>query len=156
MVTIITHRTALLLATILLMSINTFSQTNKTAAYYLTVPGPIIFESKTFNLNWSSHPLANFYKQEYIVKEDNANQYKTMVLIDVVTGGENIKNIVAAKVSELKMMKEGNPVINYEIIDNPATGEYMLDFLLTANAPDASISITERNVYRYKSFTDKA
>ena len=53
-------------------------------------------------------------------------------------------------------MKETNPIINYEIIHNPKTDEYILDFLLTANAADGSISILERNVYRYKSFIDKA
>ncbi len=53
-------------------------------------------------------------------------------------------------------MKESNPLVNYELIDNSKSGEYIIDFLLTANAPDGAISIAERNVYRYKSFTDKA
>lgn len=156
MFAIIQRRTVFLLATILLMSFISFAQTNKPVAEYLKVPGPIVFENTAFNLNWSSHPSANFYKQEYIAKGDDANQYKTMVLIDVVTGEVNIKNIVTAKVSELKKMKQSNPVINYEIINNAVTGEYILDFLLTANAPDGSISIAERNVYRYRLFTDKA
>jgi len=56
----------------------------------------------------------------------------------------------------LKKMKETNPVINYDMIENKTTGEYILDFLLTANAADGTISIAERNVYRYKSFTTKA
>ena len=143
------------LVTALIMTSNALAQTNKPVVDYLKVPGPIVFENKEFYLSWSSHPSADFYKHEYIAKADDANQYKTMVLIDVVTGGVNIRNIVAAKVSELKTMKESNPVINYEIINNPATGEYLLDFLVTANAPDGSIKIAERNVYRYKSFIDK-
>jgi hypothetical protein len=33
----------------------------------------------------------------------------------------------------------------------------MLDFVLSANTPDGKhISIVERNVYRYKAFTDKS
>ena len=152
----IKKQTVYILLIALFMSAVLNAQTNKPAKDYLTVPGPIIFESKTYNLSWSSHPADNFYKQEYIVKGADADKYKTMIMIDVVTGEANIKNVVAAKVNELKKMKESNPVINYEIIDNPKTGEYMLDFLLTANAPDGSISIIERNVYRYKVVTDKA
>lgn len=138
-----------------MMTGNALAQTNKPVVDYLKVPGPIVFENNEFYLPWSSHPSADLYKHEYIAKADDANQYKTMVLIDVITGEVNIRNTVAAKVSELKTMKESNPVINYEIINNPATGEYLLDFLVTANAPDGSIRIVERNVYRYKPFIDK-
>ena len=78
-----------------------------------------------------------------------------MLMIDVIVGETNLKNIVSLKVAELKQMKAGNPMVNYEIIQNPKTGEYLLDFLLTANAADGTTSIVERNVYRYKTFTDK-
>jgi hypothetical protein len=47
-------------------------------------------------------------------------------------------------------------VINYESIANPSTGEYMLDFLLTANGTDGNMAIAERNVYRYKTITTKS
>jgi len=126
------------------------AQTNKPAIDYLSVPGPVVFQSKSYNLNWSSHPATGFYKQEYIVKGDNADKYKTMVLIDVLTGETNIKSVVNAKVEEIKKQKAVNPMVNYEVISNPKTGEYMIDFLLTANASDGSTSIVERNVYRYK------
>ncbi|MEO6720243.1 MAG: hypothetical protein ABIN67_07740 [Ferruginibacter sp.] len=139
----------------LTMSTVVGAQTNKPASDWLNVTGPITFENKSYSLSWSSHPSANFYKQEYLVKGDQADKFKTMILLDVVTGETDIKNVVAAKVAELKKMKETNPVINYEVIDNSATGEYMIDFLLTANAPDGNISIVERNVYRYKTFADK-
>ena len=126
------------------------AQTNKPAIDYLSVPGPVVFQSKSYNLNWSSHPATGFYKQEYIVKGDNADKYKTMVLIDVLTGETKIKSVVNAKVEEIKKQKAVNPMVNYEVISNPKTGEYMIDFLLIANASDGSTSIVERNVYRYK------
>ncbi|MEO6732823.1 MAG: hypothetical protein ABIN01_16490 [Ferruginibacter sp.] len=77
-------------------------------------------------------------------------------MIDVITGETTLQNIVSAKVEEISKLKEGNPIVNYEIIKNPKTGEYLLDFLLTANAADGTTSIVERIVYRYKAFTDKA
>jgi len=79
-----------------------------------------------------------------------------MLLLDVVTGNKDTKSLLAAKVAKHKKMKETNPLIQYEVIRNAGTGEYMLDFQLSANAPDGSIAVIERNVYRYSSFTSKA
>ena len=134
----------------------TLSQTNKSVTDFLGVPGPLLFNTKSYILNWSAHPNANYYKQEYLVKSDRTDKYNTMLLLDVITGKQDLKDIVNNKIAEIKKMKETNPIINYEIIHNPKTDEYILDFLLTANAADGSISILERNVYRYKSFIDKA
>ncbi|MES1222260.1 MAG: hypothetical protein ABUT20_42585, partial [Bacteroidota bacterium] len=118
------------------------------------IPGPVMFDKKNYNLSWTSHPSPAYYKHEYLPAGENADKFKTMLMIEVVTGNLNIKDIAAAKVEELKKMKETNPVVNYETFDNPKTGEYMIDFLLTANTPQGKISIAERNVYRYKSITD--
>ena len=143
------------LLVILIFSSATLAQTGRPVTDFLHVSGPVAFNSKTYNLSWTSHPNATFYKQEYLVKGDDANKFHSMLLLDAVTGEMTVKDVVAKKVSELKTMKERNPAINYEVINNAATGEYLLDFLVTANAPDGSMAIAERNVYRYKHFTDK-
>jgi hypothetical protein len=143
--------------TSLVLSIISNGQTKKPATDYLSVPGPIVFLDKSYVLNWSSHPTNNLYKQEYIVKGDLEDKYGTMILLDLIPSEPDIKKVVAAKIAEIKKIKEGNPVVNFESFDNPKTGEYMIDFLLTANSPDGkSIDIVERNVYRYKAFTDKS
>lgn len=152
----VNNRNVIIFITALMVSEASFTQANKPVTDYLHVPGPIRFEDKSYDLSWAAHPAANFYKQEYLVKDDDASKFHTMILVDVVTGETTIKNVVAAKVAELKKMKEGNPMINYEVVKDPKSGEYMIDFLLTANAPDGSVSIAERNVYRYKLFADKA
>ncbi|MES1181995.1 MAG: hypothetical protein ABUL44_04280, partial [Flavobacterium sp.] len=110
----------------------------------------------TYRLAWSSHPSANYYKHEYLPKGENADKFKSMILMEILTGNGEAKELAAAKAEELKKMKAANPVINYNAFNNPSTGEYMIDFLLTANNPDGSMSIVERNVYRYKNFTDKS
>ena len=156
MSTIKAKRSLTFIMAVVLISSTAYTQANKLLKDYLNIPGPVVFENKPFDLSWSGHAAANFYKQEYLPKNESANQYKTMILVDVVTGEAVIKNVVAAKVTELKQLKAGNPMVNYEAINNPATGEYMIDFVLTANAADGkSISIVERNVYRYKAFTNK-
>lgn len=138
------------------MLINTVAaQNNKPATDYLKVPGPIVFDGRNFQLSWSSHPSPAYYKQEYLVKGEPAERFKTMILLEVLTGAVDLKEIVGNKVAELKKMKEMNPMINYELMDNSKLGEYMLDFLVSANAADGkTIAILERNVYRYKTFTD--
>ena len=143
------------LLTVISFSNIVFAQKSKTASDYLNVSGPLLFQNKAFHLTWSSHPSVNFYKQEYLTKGEDANQYKMMLMLDVIAGETNLKNIVSAKVAELTQMKAGNPMVNYEIIQNPKTGEYLLDFLLTANAADGTTSIVERNVDRYQTFSDK-
>jgi hypothetical protein len=138
------------------LSIASYGQTSKKMTDYLNVPGPIIFDNKAYNLTWSSHPAANFYKHEYVMKGDTVTKFKSMILVDVLTGNLSLKEVTGAKIEELKKIKQGNPAVTYEIFQNASTGEYMIDFLLTANAPDGTISIVERNVYRYKTFTDKS
>ncbi|MEO5889328.1 MAG: hypothetical protein ABIQ31_03705 [Ferruginibacter sp.] len=147
--------TLLILLITMLVSTTSFSQAHKTAVDYVGIPGPILFEKQSFNLSWSAHPSGNFYKQEYIAKGVDAGKYKTMVLIDVMTGEADIKTVVGAKLAELKQLKAANPIVNYDSFQK--NGEYMIDFLLSANGPDGkTMSIVERNVYRYKIFTDKS
>ncbi|MEO6546641.1 MAG: hypothetical protein ABIN94_01525 [Ferruginibacter sp.] len=150
------RQTIFIVLIMMIFSTTMQAQTQKVPADYVHVPGPILFDKQSFNLSWSSHPQPNFYKQEYIVKGDNPDQFKMMVLTDVLTGGSNLKDVVSAKISELKRMKETNPLVNYEVISNPKTGEYMIDFLLSANGADGVMNTVERNVYRYRSFTDKS
>jgi hypothetical protein len=121
----------------------------------LNVPGPITINKKSYVLTWTSHPAADFYKQEYIPAGDDVNKFRSMVLVDVIMGGSNLKGIVDAKMAELKKMRETNPLVNYEVFLK--NGEYLLDFILSANSADGkTIDIVERNVYRYKLFTDKS
>jgi hypothetical protein len=142
---------------ILLSPTLAFGQKNKAPIDYLSVSGPIVFEKQSYYLSWTSHPTANFYKHEYLPQSEAASRYNTMILLDVLTGNQNIKDVVASKTSELKKMKETNPVVNYEALENPKNGEYMIDFLLSQSTPDGkAIGVVERNVYRYKVFTDKS
>ncbi len=147
------HTIFLILAAAFLFPIIASSQTNKAAKDYLSVPGPVSFDNKSYKLDWSSHPSPDFYKQEYLPAGEATGKFKTMLLIDVSTDGKTIKEIAGQKVEELNQMKQTNPMVNYNAFENAASGEYMIDFLLTANAADGSIDIIERNVYRYKSIT---
>lgn len=135
-------------------STQAFGQSAKKITDYLNVPGPVVFDAKSFNLAWSSHPSANYYKQEYVPNGETVEKFKSVLLLEVLTGDAKVKDIVAAKIDELKTMKASNPIVQYEMFQKD--GEYIIDFLLSANSADGkSIAVIERNVYRYKSLTAK-
>ena len=144
------NRLITILATIIVMGTFSFGQGNNKMTDYLHLPGPIEFDKKTYNLSWTSHPTGNYYKQEYIPAGQTPDKFKNMILVEVLTGNMKISDAAGSKLAELKKMKETNPHVYYETYDNPTTGEFMIDFLLTANAADGKINIAERNIYRYK------
>lgn len=119
------------------------AQSSKTD--YLSVPGPVVFDGKSYSLAWSAHPSAAYYKQEYVIKGESVERFKTMLMLEVLTGDVKVKDVVAAKIEELKKMKASNPIVQYEMFRKD--GEYIVDFLLSAG------DIVERNVYRYKSLS---
>ncbi len=138
----------------LLLTTFAFGQTTKPTEY-LGVAGPISFDKVFYYLAWTSHPANDYYKQEYLAKGDTLEKFKKLIMLDLITGKTKLKDIVATKVAELKKMQISNPVINYETFEKD--GEVMLDFIISENTPDGKlVSILERNVYRYKSISDKS
>lgn len=138
---------------VIFISLIAFGQTNKTVMDHLNVPGPIVLNKNTYNLTWSSHPSTNYYKQEYLGAKEKIDRYNKMVMVEVLIGDAKPLDLATAKINELKQMKQTNPVVNYDVFQK--NGEILLDFLLSENTADGKISILERNVYRYKAFTDK-
>lgn len=130
------------------------AQTTNAVTEYLTVPGPIVLNKNTFNLTWTSHPSANYYKQEYITQGDNIEKYSKMVSVELLISNATAADLANAKMNELKQLKATNPIINYEIFQK--NGEIILDFLMSQNSANGGkVIILERNVYRYKNFTGK-
>ena len=141
----------LLLLSIFLPAIHARAQTR--VKDYLSVPGPIAFDSIGYSLSWSSHPSDHYFKHEYLPQGDDPDRYKQMLLIEFVEGDLTAKDAVNAKASELKKLKETNPVVNYNVMENK--GEYLLDFVISQNSADGQkVLVLERNVYHYKQVSD--
>jgi len=137
-----------------LISLASYGQNSKPVTDYLNIPGPVTFNKEVFKLTWSSHPSATYYKQEYIGAKDNAEQFKKMVMIELLAGDARAADLAKAKMDELKQLKATNPLVNYEAFQK--NGEVMIDFLLSENSADGKkVNIIERNVYRYRQVTDK-
>jgi hypothetical protein len=125
-----------------------------TAKDYLNVPGPINLDNTHYNLAWSSHPNSHYFKQEYIPTGDDIEHFSKMVFIDVLTDTFTLEEVVSLKIRQLENMKINNPVINYMLIQNADSTEYILDFVLSQGSP--RVDLVEWNIYRYKIFVDNA
>jgi len=130
-------------------------QANNGPVNYLNTPAALSFNNLTYGLSWTSHPSPEYYKQEYIPKGETVEKFTSMLMLEVLTSNVNLKDVVANKMTELRQMKARNPYVKFETTNDPVTGEYILDFIVTANSQDGQILIAERNVYRYNTFSNK-
>ena len=135
------------LVLLLMLMVQFFMAQNKVEDY-LHLGDKYRFDNKDYKLVWSSHPASNFYKQEYILPNENVEKYTRMIMIDFLEGDLTPKDAISNFVNNLENSKKQNPIINYQMYERE--DEYMLDFIISKNSQDGKeILILERNVYRY-------
>ena len=131
-----------------LMFIAQFVMAQNKVEDYLHLGSKYRFDNKDYELVWSSHPASNFYKQEYILPNENVEKYKRLILIDFIEGDLAPTDVLSGLVNSLENSKKQNPVINYKVYEK--NNEYMIDFIMSENSQDGKeVLILERNVYRY-------
>jgi len=131
-----------------LMFIAQFAMAQNKVEDYLHLGDKYRFDNKDYELVWSSHPASNFYKQEYILPNENVEKYKRLILIDFIEGDLDPKDVLSSLANSLENSKKQNPIINYKVYEK--NNEYMIDFIMSENSQDGKeILILERNVYRY-------
>jgi hypothetical protein len=122
---------------------------------YLNVPGPIEFNGKTYHLAWSSNPNKNYFKQEYIPEGQTLEKFDQMLLLELVIGDFTVQDVVSAQMQQLEKRKTTDQIVQYKALENPETGEIILDFLISSGT-GKTLDIVEWNAYRYKPYTDKS
>ena len=126
-----------------------FFMAQKKVEDYLHLGDKYRFDNKDYKLVWSSHPASNFYKQEYILPNENVEKYTRMIMIDFLEGDLTPKDAISNNINNLENSKKQNPIINYQMYEREGE-EYMLDFIISKNSQDGKeVLILERNVYRY-------
>lgn len=115
---------------------------------HLGLPGPITLGGDSFALAWTSRPADNYIKQEYLPAGETPDSYSRMVLVETVTGGVAVMDAVRAQADTLARRKETDPLVNMEFIQNEATGEALLDFIVSSRN-EAGEYVVEWNAYRY-------
>ncbi len=138
------------LASLLALPFYSDGQPKKETVNFLAIQGPITVQKDAHHLVWSSHPDASLYKQEYLPTGDQFPNYRSMVTVDFVLTESSIDQAIATKIRQLDELKKTNPVVNYEVIGNKATGEKIIDCLIGQTAADERNSLVEWDVFRYK------
>lgn len=113
----------------------------------LGVPGPVSFQGQDYALAWTSQPSDNYFKQEYVPEGQAVETYTEMLLVEAVDGAITPIQAASLQVQMLNARIETDPVVNHEIIQNEATGEVLLDFLVSDLGADPIV--VEWNAYRY-------
>lgn len=144
------------LAGLSVLSGQSYGQTTKAVINFLSIPNPINVQKKAYQLSWSSHPDASLYKQEYLAVGDAFPRYKSMVTVDFVVTESTVDQAVSAKIRELENLKRTNPIVQYEVMSDAATGEKLIDCLIGTNAANERTNLVERDVYRFKSIKAKS
>jgi hypothetical protein len=113
----------------------------------LGVPGPIAFEGRDYALVSTSHPQADYFQQEYLPSGQSLDNYTHMFLIETLTANVTPKDAAASQIAMLDQRKGKDPLVNHEANVNEATGEVMLDFLVSG-ASNGKL-VVEWNAYRF-------
>lgn len=118
----------------------------------LGVPGPLTFQDDDYVLAWSSEASESYLKQEYVPEGQTVERFEDMILVEAVGGSMTPMDAAAAQIRMLEGRKGSDPVVNYDLMQNEATGEVLLDFLISDLSADPVI--VEWNAYRYQKLAD--
>ncbi len=129
------------------------SATPAVVADRIGVPGPIRFAGRAYALAWSSNPSPQVFKQEYVPAGQQVETYTDMLLIDLRPGTAGARDAAAAMARSLEQRKATDPVANFELLEDKAGKEILLDFLLSARDAKGEV-IVEWNAYRYRDTAD--
>ena len=105
----------------------------------LGVPGPIDFLGDSYTLSWTSHPTPDYFKQEYLPEGQQSDSYAAMFMLDALTSESTPQGAANTQMAGLDERKASDPMVNYNQISNPDTGEVILDFLLSDDSGPAPI-----------------
>lgn len=112
----------------------------------------VSFSGQSFALAFSETPSAGYVRSGFIPAGQALARYEDMLIRETVAG-VLVRDAVAQQVAMLEGRRGTDPVLNYEILTNEATGEIILDFLLSEVGADG-VQIVEWNAYRYQQRDD--
>jgi len=108
----------------------------------------IQFADVTYHLAWRSDPDPDYSKFEYLPQDQELPTYRNMLLLERLSNGMTVEDVVNHQVDFLTERAQTDPVVQHRLINNESTGEYLLDFVLSGEDEDGDM-IVEWNAYRY-------
>ncbi|WP_068639419.1 hypothetical protein [Thauera butanivorans] len=111
-------------------------------------PASIQFSGRGYHLAWQSNPIPDYVKYEYLPEGQRLPRYQDMLLLELLTNGLTVAEVVRKQLDFLRQREGSDPVFQHRILANERTGEFLLDFTLSAEDPENG-KIIEWNAYRY-------
>lgn len=111
---------------------------------YLSTGTELSFNNEMYNLAWSSHPNATYYKQEYLRKSEKLEKYEKMIMVEAIKTTLNPENVSQMKINELTNLKKTNPIINFKQTELSNQNDKIISFTISGG------NILEWNIYRYQ------
>lgn len=119
---------------------------------YLGISNALKFNNIDYNLSWSSHPNENYYKHEYIPKDNTPRRYKDMLIVDFLKDTVSLHDAIAIQINNLNQRKQTDVTCNYQVLKKDGN-DYILDFIMSDGEADAP-NFIEWNAYHYINYTD--
>lgn len=111
---------------------------------YLSIGSELSFNNESYNLAWSSHPNATYFKQEYLRKSDKLEKYEKMIIVEAIKTNLNPEKASQMKINELANLKKINPIINFKQVQSSNPNDKIISFTISGG------NILEWNVYKYQ------
>lgn len=111
---------------------------------YLSTGSELSFNNEKYNLAWSSHPNATYFKQEYLRKSDKLEKYEKMILVEAIKTTLNPEKASQMKINELTNLKKINPIVNFKQVQSSNQNDKIISFTISGG------NILEWNVYKYQ------
>lgn len=111
---------------------------------YLSIGSELSFNNESYNLAWSSHPNATYFKQEYLRKSDKLEKYEKMIIVEAIKTNLNPEKASQMKINELANLKKINPIINFTQVQSSNPNDKIISFTISGG------NILEWNVYKYQ------
>jgi len=117
-------------------------------------PQSVRFNNTAYSLAFQQHPMPGYSQYAYLSKGDKFPYYRHILMLEWLVNDLTVEEMVESQIEMLDQRKEdGDLTVNYRLIKNEASGEYLLDFVLSNDDPKVG-GITEWNAYRYVPYTD--
>jgi len=143
------------LASILLLaSLTGFACLHPAQATEDAPPQSILFDDTAYQLAFEGNPTPGYRQYAYLPEGEQLPYYRRMLMLEFLVNGVSVEDAVSSQVDFLEQRKQdGDLTVNYRLIQSEASGEYLLDFL--SSAQDETVDhIVEWNAYRYAPYTD--
>lgn len=111
---------------------------------YLSTGSELSFNNEKYDLAWSSHPNATYFKQEYLRKSDKLEKYEKMLMVEAIKTTLNPEKASQMKINELANIKKVNPIVSFKQAQASNQNDKIISFTISGG------NILEWNVYRYQ------